>query len=1001
VKRKNIFTLVISIIMVFTVILSSACNKATTTTTATTTQTTTNTTTQTTTKTTTTTTTTPISDVIKPGVTFTSNANGATDVPTNTKIGVFFTEAMNPLTLNTSTFTLTQGTTPVSGKVVYGGGAAATFTPDVNLAANTNYIATITTGAKDVAGNALANSYIWSWTTNAVPDTTPPTVISTYNANGATDVSINTKVGVFFSEIMDPATLTSSTFTLQQGTTPVAGTVILASYTSTFTPAAALAPNTVYTATITTGATDLAGNAMTNSYVWSWTTGGTADTTAPTVSSTIPDNGVTGMAVNSALAAIFSETMDPLTITTVTFTLAQGTTPVSGSVTYIGMTATFTPAVALTTGASYTATITTGVKDLAGNALVANYSWNFTTYSGGGGGGGTLSSDKAFTAFGFILPAVTGVINETAKTIAVTVPFGTNVTALMAAFTTTGTGVKVGTTVQTSLSTLNNFTSPVAYIVTAADNSMATYTATVTIVPNSTKSITAYSFAGYAGAVGTINETAKTIAVTVPFGTPLTALVATFTTTGTVVKVGTTVQTSLSTPNNFTSPVAYIVTAGDASKVTYTVTVTVASNSAKAITAYSFAGYTGALGIINETAKTIAVTVPFGTPLTALVATFATTGTVVKVGTTVQTSVSTPNNFTGPVAYTVTAGDTSTVTYTVTVTVASNSDKAITAYSFAGYTGAVGTINETAKTIAVTVPSGTPLTALVATFITTGTSVKVGTTVQTSLSTPNNFTNPVAYIVTAGDASTVTYTVTVSVTLPQNPTAPVLGETVRFVILASQKVTTTGTTAISNGDIGIIDQARSYYEGFTAGTTPNSFTQLTNGLSYAHDDMPPFTYPAPYASTIAFINQVRTDLGIAYTFLAADPNPGAPTQVCPISLAGLTLTRGVYKTASNVTLAGGNLHLDAQGDPNSVFIISIGGNFTTGSGGNILLENGALAKNVYFRVAGITVIGSASFYGNVFSWQQVNVLAGANITGRLFSVNEQVTLIADTVTKAP
>jgi len=301
----------------------------------------------------------------------------------------------------------------------------------------------------------------------------------------------------------------------------------------------------------------------------------------------------------------------------------------------------------------------------------------------------------------------------------------------------------------------------------------------------------------------------------------------------------------------------------------------------------------------------------------------------------------------------------------------------------------------------VTVPSGTNLTALVATFITTGTSVKVGTTVQTSVSTPNTFTNPVAYIVTAGDASTVTYTVTVTVTLPPNPTAPVLGETMRFVILASQKVTTTGTTAISNGDIGIIDQARSYYEGFTAGTTPNSFNQLTNGLSYAHDDMPPFTYPAPYASTIAFINQVRTDLGVAYTFLAADPNPSAPTQSCPISLAGLTLTRGVYKTASNVTLAGGNLHLDAQGDPNSVFIISIGGNFTTGSGGNILLENGALAKNVYFRVAGITVIGSASFYGNVFSWPQVNVLAGANITGRLFSVNEQVTLIADTVTKAP
>jgi len=235
-----------------------------------------------------------------------------------------------------------------------------------------------------------------------------------------------------------------------------------------------------------------------------------------------------------------------------------------------------------------------------------------------------------------------------------------------------------------------------------------------------------------------------------------------------------------------------------------------------------------------------------------------------------------------------------------------------------------------------------------------------------------------------------------------NPTAPVLGETARFVILASQKVTTTGVTAISGGDIGIEDQARTYYEGFTAGAAPGQFIELTNGLSYAHDDIAPFTYPAPYASTIAFINQVRTDLGIAYTYLAADPNPGAPTQVCPIELGGQTLTRGVYKTAANVVIQAGDLHLDAQGDPNSVWIFSIGGTLTTGApGGKIFLDNGALAKNVYWRTAGITVIGAGTtFYGNVFAWQQVNVLAGANITGRLFSVNEQVTLISDTVTKA-
>jgi hypothetical protein len=151
------------------------------------------------------------------------------------------------------------------------------------------------------------------------------------------------------------------------------------------------------------------------------------------------------------------------------------------------------------------------------------------------------------------------------------------------------------------------------------------------------------------------------------------------------------------------------------------------------------------------------------------------------------------------------------------------------------------------------------------------------------------------------------------------------------------------------------------------------------------------------------LTQAKTDLGIAYTFLAADPNPGAPTQVCPIQLGGQTLTRGVYKTASNVQITTGPLHLDAQGDPNSVFIFTIDGTLTTGApGGNIVLDGGALAKNVFFRTGGKTVIGAGTiFYGNVFAWSQVNVLAGANITGRLFAVTDQVTLISDTVTKAP
>jgi len=171
------------------------------------------------------------------------------------------------------------------------------------------------------------------------------------------------------------------------------------------------------------------------------------------------------------------------------------------------------------------------------------------------------------------------------------------------------------------------------------------------------------------------------------------------------------------------------------------------------------------------------------------------------------------------------------------LTVAPNSAKAISAYSL---NGATGTINETAKTIAVTLPSGTSVTALVATFTTTGKDVKVVAALQTSGTTANNFTNPVAYTVTAADGTTATYNITVTFALA-NPTAPILGEAGRFVILASQAVTTTGTTAVSNGDIGIIDIVRTGIAGFTASGPAGDYTQLTNGTSYAFDDANHYT----------------------------------------------------------------------------------------------------------------------------------------------------------------
>lgn len=268
-----------------------------------------------------------------------------------------------------------------------------------------------------------------------------------------------------------------------------------------------------------------------------------------------------------------------------------------------------------------------------------------------------------------------------------------------------------------------------------------------------------------------------------------------------------------------------------------------------------------------------------------------------------------------------------------------------------------------------------------------------------------------------GKTGHATINVTVAGVLPLNPTAPALGETGRFVVLASQAITVTAAppTKISNGDLAILDLVRSSYAGFTSiGTSPNlgGLAELTNGWSYAPDDLSPPFKPAPnafaapnlpYATIGAFITQIRTDLGIASSFLAANPNPGAPTQVLPIELGNLTLTRGVYKTASNVTLTTGTLHLDAQGDPNSVWIFNIGGTLNTGApGGSVSLENGAQAKNVYWRTAGEAVLGTnTNFFGSVFAFTQVRALTGASIVGRLFGQTGQITLDANSVIKAP
>jgi len=336
------------------------------------------------------------SDTTPPTVTTTSPANGATGVSVGAVVTATFSEAMDSTTVSGTTFFLRDaGNQPVAATVTYNAATrTATLAPSIARAPGSNYTATVVGGAsdprvKDVAGNALAASVSWVFTTSAAGDTTPPTITATTPVNGATGVLGTATVSATFSEAMDASTINGTTFTLRtSGGASVTATVAynVASFTATLTPGGALASNTTYTATVAGGATDprakdTAGNALAASASWSFTTG---DTTPPTVTTTSPANGATGVSGTANVTATFSEAMTATTINTGTFLLRDSSNNlVTAAVSYnaTSRVATLNPAPTLLGGATYTATIVggaAGVKDSAGNALAVDKVWSFT-----------------------------------------------------------------------------------------------------------------------------------------------------------------------------------------------------------------------------------------------------------------------------------------------------------------------------------------------------------------------------------------------------------------------------------------------------------------------------------------------------------------------------------------------------------------------------------------------------------------------------------------------
>ena len=205
---------------------------------------------------------------------------------TNAQITVSFNEDMAPLSLNTASLMLNAsvGNVPISGTVSYAVGArTATFTPTnpALLPANTDFTATVSTLATDLAGNPLAANTVWTFSTANALDSTAPLVSLTLPAPGNLGICINPILTAQFSEAMDPLSLTTSTLTLAPTSAPGAAVGLVLSYdpltnTVSMNPGALLSAQTAYTATVrsgTLGVKDLANNALASDKVWSFTTG--------------------------------------------------------------------------------------------------------------------------------------------------------------------------------------------------------------------------------------------------------------------------------------------------------------------------------------------------------------------------------------------------------------------------------------------------------------------------------------------------------------------------------------------------------------------------------------------------------------------------------------------------------------------------------------------------------------------------------------------------------
>ena len=196
-----------------------------------------------------------------------------------------------------------------------------------------------------------------------------------------------------------------------------------------------------------------------------------------------------------------------------------------------------------------------------------------------------------------------------------------------------------------------------------------------------------------------------------------------------------------------------------------------------------------------------------------------------------------------------------------------------------------------------------------------------------------------------------------------------LGAAEPFGVLGASAVTNTGPTVV-NGDLGISPNGISSVTGFPPGIV----------LGTTH-----------FADAVAL--DAQNSVTTAYNTLAGR----ACNTTISADLGGTNRSPGVYCAAGSMGLTG-TLTLDAQGNPDAVFIFQIGTTLTTASASRVLVVNGGSSCNVFWQVGSSATLGTGStFAGNILALQSITLTTGTTASGRLLARNAAVTLDSNTV----